>query len=78
MTTITANIPDFLARILSDAAAKEHTSVDQMVALALQAQVTAWEVRDTIEGRASRGRPGGMREMLNMVPDAPPLPGDEK
>ncbi len=77
MTTITANIPDFLARILSDAARKEHTSVDQMVALALQAQVTAWEVRDTIEARAARGRPGGMRALLDRVPDAPPVAGDE-
>ncbi len=76
MTTITANIPDFLARILSDAARKECTSVDQMVALALQAQVTAWEVRDTIEARAARGRPGGMRALLDMVPHAPPVPGD--
>ncbi len=77
MTTITANIPDFLARILSDAAKKERTSVDQMVALVLQAQLTTWEVRDTIEERAARGRPGGMRALLDMVPDAPPVAGDE-
>jgi hypothetical protein len=77
MTTITANIPDFLARLLADAAKKERTSVDQMVALALQAQVTTWEVRDTIEARAARGRPGGMRALLDMVPHGPPMPGDE-
>lgn len=46
MTTITANIPDFFACMLSDTARKERTSVDQMVALSLQAQVTAWEVAD--------------------------------
>jgi hypothetical protein len=78
MTTITASIPDFLARILTDAANKERTSVDQIVALALQAQVTTWEVRDTIEVRASRSNPDGMRAMLDRVPDVPPVAGDEK
>lgn len=56
MTTITANIPDFLARLLVDAAKRERTSVDQMVALALQAQFTAWEVAETLEASAKRGR----------------------
>lgn len=78
MTTITANIPDFLARILTDAARKERTSVDQMVALALQAQVTAWEVADTLEARAKRGRLEDLDEVLAMVPDVPPAPGDGK
>ncbi|WP_395747208.1 hypothetical protein [Prosthecobacter sp.] len=78
MTTITASIPDFLARILSDAAEKERTSVDHMVALALQAQVTAWEVGDTLEARAKRGRIEDLDEILAMVPDVPPMPGDEK
>ena len=78
MTTITANIPDFLARILSDAAKKECTSVDQMVALALRAQVTAWEVGDTLEASAKRGRIEDLDEILAMVPDVPPMSGDEK
>ena len=78
MTAITANIPDFLARMLSDAARKEHTSVDQMVALALQAQVTAWEVCDRLEASARRGRIEDLDEILAMVPDVPPMPGDEK
>jgi len=32
--------------------------------------------RITIEERAQRGRPGGMRALLEMVPAAPPMPGD--
>ena len=78
MTAITANIPDFLARMLSDAARKERTSVDQMIALALQAQVTAWEVADTLEASAKRGRIEDLDEILANVPDVPPMPGDEK
>ena len=78
MTTISASIPDFLARIIADAAEKESTSVDQIVALALSSQISAWQVRDSIEVRAARGRKGGLSEVLAMVPDVPPLPGDEK
>jgi predicted transcriptional regulator len=78
MTAITANIPDFLARMLSDAARKERTSVDQMVALALQAQVTAWEVADNLEASAKRGRIEDLDEILANVPDVPPMPRDEK
>lgn len=78
MTTISASIPDFLARIITDAAEKERTSVDQIVALALSSQISAWQVRDSIEARAARGRKGGLSEVLAMVPDVPPMPGDEK
>jgi len=49
-----------------------------MVALALQAQVTAWEVADTLEACAKRGRLEDLDEVLAMVPDVPPVPGDEK
>lgn len=71
MTTISA-------RIIANAAEKERTSVDQIVALALSSQISAWQVRDSIEVRAARGRKGGLSEVLAMVPDVPPMPGDEK
>jgi hypothetical protein len=32
----------------------------------------------TLEERAQRGRPGDLRRILDMVPDVPPMPGDEK
>ncbi len=46
MTSIEAQVPDYLARLARDAAAKENVSVDQIVALALASQVSAWHVRD--------------------------------
>ncbi|OYW70310.1 MAG: hypothetical protein B7Z37_31120 [Verrucomicrobia bacterium 12-59-8] len=73
MTTVTASIPDLLARILSDAAEKKCRSVDHMVALALQAQ----EMRDSLEARAKCGGIEDLDEILVMVPDVPPMPGDE-
>ena len=41
MTTIEAQVPDYLARLAREAAAKENVSVDQIVALALASQVSA-------------------------------------
>lgn len=77
MTTIQANVPDYLAALAAETAAKEKTSLDQIVALALSAQLSAWKVRDDLETRARRGRPEDLRDILREVPDVPPLPDDE-
>jgi hypothetical protein len=77
MTTIHAQVPDYLARLAIEAAEKEKTTLDQIVALALSAQLSAWKVREAIEHRARRGRPEDLRDILAQVPDVPPLPGDE-
>ena len=77
MTTIHANVPDYLAKLASEAAEKEKVSVDQLVSLALAAQVSAWNVRADIETRASRGSLADFDRILARVPDVAPVPGDE-
>ena len=77
MTTIQAKVPDYLTALAVEAAEKEKTTLDQIVALALSAQLSAWKVRDDIETRANRGRPDDLRDILAQVPDVPPVPGDE-
>ena len=77
MTTIQAKVPDYLAKLAEEAAVKEQTSLDQIVALALSAQLRVWQVREDIGVRAGRGRPEVLRDFLANVPDVPPLPGDE-
>lgn len=42
-----------------------------------QSPVSAWQVHDSIEVRAARDHEGGLGEILAMVPDMPPMPGDE-
>ena len=77
MTTIQAQIPDYLAQLAAKAAEKEKTTLDQIIALALSAQLSAWKVREDMETRAKRGRPEDLRDLLAKVPGVPPLPGDE-
>ena len=77
MKTIQANVPDYLARLAAEAAAKEQTTLDNIVAVALAAHVGAWQVRDDIETRAKRGNLETLDKILARVPARPPLPGDE-
>lgn len=76
--TIQANIPDFLIQQAADVAKRENMSVDSIIAIALSSQVTAWNVRDTVEQRAARGRLSDLDDILAAVPDVPPVAGDEK
>jgi hypothetical protein len=78
MTTIQAQVPDYLAKMAVEAARKENTTLDQIIALALSAQLSAWKVREDMQTRAARGRPEDLRDILAQVPDVPPVPGDEK
>ena len=77
MTTIQANVPDYLVKLATEAAAKEHTTLDQIVSLALSSQLGAWKVRDDMETRAKRGNVSDLEKILARVPNVPPLPGDE-
>jgi len=70
-------VPDYLAKLAAEVAQRERVSVDQIVALALSAQVEAWRIRDDIDTRAHRANPADFEALLDKVPDVPPLPGDE-
>lgn len=77
MTTIEAKVPDYLAKLAAEVAEREKMSVDQIVALALSAQVEVWRIRDDMETRARRANPADCDALLDKVPDVPPMPGDE-
>lgn len=78
MTTIQASIPDYLAKLARETAEREHTTVDHIISIALSSQVSAWQVRDTVENRAQRGRGEELDAILAAVPDRQPMKGDEK
>ena len=77
MTTIEAKFPDYLPALAREAAVKELTTLDQIIALALSAQLSAWKVRDDMDTCAQRDRPEDLCDILAQVPDAPPVPDDE-
>jgi hypothetical protein len=77
MSTIEAKVPDLLLQQVNELAAKEKVSVDQIVSIALAAQVSAAGLRESFESRARRVNWAKVDEILARVPDVPPMPGDE-
>lgn len=75
--TLQVEIPDSLARQVTDLAAQQSVTVEQIVVAALTAQVDAAPTRPGIKERAARVDWKKVDEILARVPAAPPLPGDE-
>jgi hypothetical protein len=77
MSTLEVKIPDLLLKQVNEVAAKEKVSVDQVVSIALAAQVSAFQARESISSRAKRVDWRAVDDILSRVPPDPPLPGDE-
>ena len=77
MKTLQAQIPEFLLQEVQELAATQHATVDQIVSVALAAQVSAWRTRESIASRAGCVNWEKVDEILARVPDVPPDPGDE-
>lgn len=77
MKTLQAQVPDILVDEVKELAAKQGASVDQIVSLALAAQVSAWRTRESIASRANRVDWQKVDGILARVPSVPPQPGDE-
>jgi hypothetical protein len=77
MTKIEAQVPDYLAKQALAAAEREKVSIDEIIALALSAQLAAWKGSDDLQTRAKRANFAEFDRIMAQVPDVPPLPGDE-
>ncbi len=75
--TLQVDIPDSLVRQANELAERQHVSVDQVVAAALTAQISAAPARLSIAERARRANWQRVDEILARVPANPPLAGDE-
>lgn len=72
MKTLTAHLPENLFRQVERFAQKEHISLDQVVTIALSAQVSAWMTKDYLRERAERGSWEKFQRVLEKVPDVEP------
>jgi len=77
MSTLEVRIPDLLLKRVNEVAVKEKVSVDQIVSIALAAQVSASQVRESISSRARRVDWQKVDDILARVPANRPLPGEE-
>jgi homospermidine synthase len=77
MKTLQAQVPELLLREVQELAEKQNATVDQIVSVALAAQVSAWRTRESLASRAARVDWEKVDELLDRVPDVPADPGDE-
>jgi hypothetical protein len=77
MSTLEVRIPDLLLKQVNEVAAKEKVSVDHLVSIALAAQVSAFQARESISSRAKRVDWQRVDEILARVPANPPGAGEE-
>lgn len=72
MITLEAKVPDALYEQVKALAEQEQLSIDQLVAIALSAQVSAWATKDYLVERARQGSWDDVLKILTKVPDVEP------
>ena len=72
MINLNAQVPNALYKQVIALAEREKMSIDQLVAIALSAQVSAWMTKDYLEEKAKRGSWEKFQQVLTKVPDAEP------
>ena len=72
MITLEAQVPDALYQQVKALAEQEQLTLDQLVAIALSAQVSAWTTKDYLAERAKRGSWDEVVKILAKVPDVEP------
>ena len=78
MSVIHAELPDKLFQQVTELARRENIPVERLVSLALAQALGAWQTQSVIADRARRASREDFLRFMAQVPDAPPLPGDEK
>jgi 23S rRNA G2445 N2-methylase RlmL len=72
MTQLNVEIPEALLKQVQDLSIREKISLDQLVSIALSAQVSAWMTKDYLAEKAKRGSWDKFQQVLTKVPDVEP------
>ena len=72
MTKIEATVPDYLAKQAFAVAEREKVPIDQIVALALSAQLASWKGSEDMATRAKRANLADFDRIMAQVPDVEP------
>jgi hypothetical protein len=77
MTQVSLNIPDPLYSKIQELAQQGNTSLSQFIVAAVVEKASAADTERFFQERAQRGDSARFLEIMDRVPDAPPMPGDE-
>ena len=78
MSMMSLRLPDSLHRKVRELAAKESISINQFIAMAVAEKMSALLTEDFLGKRAQRANVTAFDRILALVPDVPPLTGDER
>ncbi len=76
MIELIAKLPENLYQQVITIAAQENLSFDQVIEIALSAQVKAWSDQNYLSDRAQKGSWEDFQAILAQVPDREPEPFD--
>lgn len=77
MSRLTVCLPDSIHRQIKELAKREGVSVNQFISSAVTEKVSAILTEDVLEARAAKAKEGGLKRVLDKVPNRPPVEGDE-
>jgi hypothetical protein len=77
LSRIVVELPDSLLAAARKAAERDHTTLDRLLTLAIAEKLSALETEQMLRERAQRADMDSYREVLDLVPDVPPVAGDE-
>lgn len=69
---LNTQIPDALYQQIETLANKEQIPVEQLITMALSAQISAWLTKDYLEGKAEKGSWNKFQKVLNKVSEQEP------
>ena len=77
MGRISLRLPDSIHRRIKEIARREGVSINQFISSAVAEKVSALLTEEVLAARAAKAKKGGLKRVLDRVPDCPPIEGDE-
>ena len=77
MSALSLRLPNSIHRHIKEIASQEGVSINQFISAAVSEKISAIMTEDYLRQRADRADREAFRNILDSVPNRPPLPGDE-
>lgn len=77
MSTFALRLPDSLYAHAKQLAELDQASLNQFITVAVAEKVSAFQTMEFFKQRAGSAQKGDLAQLLKLVPDRPPIAGDE-
>ncbi len=77
MSALNLRLPNSIHRHIKEIASEEGVSINQLITIAIAEKISALRTENYLKKRALRADRKAFKNILDSVPDRPPLRGDE-